>query len=95
VNQSVNQFSTELIAQMAGGPVLFDQTFNVAYSDPTVQAAVAHAAGVLTGAGATSITGPTETSSSQTLPSVRQLVRDDRWDAQDRVGCFPVDSALG
>ena len=29
------------------------------------------------------------------LPSARQLVRDDRWDAQDRVGCFPVDSALG
>ena len=67
VNQSANQFSTELIAQMAGGPVLFDQTFNVAYSDPTVQAAVAQAAGVLTGAGATSITGPTETSYSQTL----------------------------
>ena len=67
MNQSVNQFSTELIAQMAGGPVLFDQTFNAAYSDPTVQAAVAQAAGVLTGAGATSITGPTETSSSQTL----------------------------
>jgi len=67
VNQSVNQFSTELIAQMAGGPVLFDQTFNVAYSDPTVQAAVAQAAGVLTGAGATSITGPTQTSYSQTL----------------------------
>jgi hypothetical protein len=67
VNQSVNQFSTELIAQMAGGPVLFDQTFNVAYSDPTVQAVVAQAAGVLTGAGATSITGPTQTSYSQTL----------------------------
>ncbi len=67
VNQSANQFSTELIAQMAGGPVLFDQTFNVAYSDPTVQAAVAQAAGVLTGARATSITGPTQTSYSQTL----------------------------
>jgi len=67
VNQSVNQFSTELIAQMAGGPVLFDQTFNAAYSDPMVKAAVAQAAGVLTGAGATSITGPTQTSYSQTL----------------------------
>ncbi len=67
MNQSANQFSTELIAQMAGGPVLFDQTFNVAYSDPTVQAAVAQAAGVLTGARATSITGPTQTSYSQTL----------------------------
>jgi len=67
VNQQVNQFSTELIAQMAGGPVLFDQTFNAAYSEPTVQAAVTQAAGVLTGAGATSYTGPTETSYSQTL----------------------------
>ena len=75
VNQQVNQFSTELIAQMAGGPVLFDQTFNAAYSDPTVQAAVAQATGVLTGAGATSITGPTETISSQTLVSSSSTVQ--------------------
>ena len=31
VNQQVNQYSTELIAHMPGGPVLFDQTFNVAF----------------------------------------------------------------
>jgi hypothetical protein len=76
VNQQVNQYSTELIAQMAGGPVLFDQTFNVAFSDLTVQTAVAQATGVLTGAGATSITGPTETSSSQTLVSSSSTVQD-------------------
>jgi len=28
-------------------------------------------------------------------PSARQLVRDDRWDAQDKAGYFPVDSTLG
>jgi len=29
------------------------------------------------------------------FPSARQLVRDDRWDAQDKAGYFPVDSTLG
>jgi hypothetical protein len=67
VDQQVNDFSTQLIAQMPGGTVVFDQTFNVAYSDPTVQAAVAQAAGDLTTAGATSYIGPTQTSYLQAL----------------------------
>ena len=61
VDQQVNQYSTEVIARMPGGAALFDQTFNVAYSDPAVQLALGVAASDLTGAGATSIIGPTRT----------------------------------
>jgi hypothetical protein len=67
VNLQATNCSTELIAVMPGGTVLFDQTFNATFSDPSVQAEVAQAAGDLTGAGATSYTGPTETSFGQTL----------------------------
>lgn len=67
VNQQINQYSIELIARMSGGSALFDQTFNVAYSDPTVQAAIVSAENVLTGAGAVSFTGPTLTSNSTNL----------------------------
>lgn len=63
------QHSTELIAQLAGGPTLYNQTFTTAYSDPIVQAAIAAATGVLTEAGATAITGPTQTSYLHTLLS--------------------------
>jgi hypothetical protein len=62
VNQQATNYTTELIAVMPGGKVLFDQTFNAAFSDPSVQAAVTQAAGDVTAAGATSYTGPTETS---------------------------------
>jgi probable HAF family extracellular repeat protein len=62
VNQQATNCSTELVAMMPGGTVLFDQTFNAAFSDPAVQTAVTQAAGDLTGAGATSYTGPTPTS---------------------------------
>jgi uncharacterized repeat protein (TIGR01451 family) len=67
VNQQVDEYSTELIAKMPGGTVLFDQTFSAAYSNPAVQAAVARAAEDLTRAGAASYTGPAETSFLQTL----------------------------
>ena len=67
VTQQVNQFSVELIARMTGGAILYDQTFSVAYSDATVQAAVLAAQNVLTGAGAVSFTGPALTSDLTTL----------------------------
>jgi uncharacterized repeat protein (TIGR01451 family) len=67
VSQQVTNYSTELIAVMPGGSVVFDQTFNAAYSDSTVQAAVTQAAAALTGAGANSYTGPTQTNFLQTL----------------------------
>jgi uncharacterized repeat protein (TIGR01451 family) len=62
VIQQATNYTTELIAMMPSGTVLFDQSFNTVFSDPSVQAAVTQAAGDLTAAGATSYTGPRETS---------------------------------
>jgi uncharacterized repeat protein (TIGR01451 family) len=67
VSQQATNYSTELIARLPNGTVVYDQTFSAAFSDPTVQAAVTLAAGDLTGAGATSYTGPTQTSFLQNL----------------------------
>ena len=58
VNQRVDTFSVELIGRMQGGATLYDQTFNVAYADPAVQAAIGVLNGALTGSGATTILGP-------------------------------------
>jgi VWFA-related protein len=63
VNQRVDQYSVEVVARMAGGAVVYDQTFSVAFTDPTVQAAVVQAQNMLMAAGAASFTGPTQTSS--------------------------------
>jgi hypothetical protein len=63
VTQRVDTFSTELRARIGNGSFLYDQTFNVAFSDPTVQNAINAARNVLTGAGAVTITGPTQISS--------------------------------
>ena len=65
--QTVDQYSTQLIAQLQGGSTLYDQTFNSAFSSPTVQAAVSAAENVLKGAGATSFRGPALESYNQTL----------------------------
>jgi hypothetical protein len=54
VTQQVDTFAVELIARMQGGSTLYDQTFNVAFTDPTVQAALVTAQGVLTANGAAS-----------------------------------------
>lgn len=40
VTQPVDTFSTELRARIGNGAFLYDQTFNVAFSDPQVQAAI-------------------------------------------------------
>jgi hypothetical protein len=69
VTQQVDTFQVELKARMQGGAFLFDQTFNVALSDPTVQAAITQAKSVLTAAGAASFAGPTRLSSTQSLVS--------------------------
>jgi hypothetical protein len=63
VTQQVNTYSTEIIGRMQGGPTLYDQIFNVAYSS----ALIAAAQGVLTGSGATSFIGPTLLSDSTSL----------------------------
>src|SRR5271168_3367978 len=75
VTQQVNAYSTELTAQMQGGPVLYDQTFPVAFADPIFQSAISTAESVLTGAGAVSILGPTLTSSTNSSSSTTQTVQ--------------------
>src|SRR5579863_1832436 len=67
--QQVNTFQVELKARMQGGAYLFDQTYNVAFTDPSFPAHITQARSVLSGAGAVSFTGPTQLSSSQSLVS--------------------------
>jgi hypothetical protein len=59
VTERVDTYSIELKALMQGGSTIYDQTFTVAFSDPTVQAAVLSASNALTLQGAVSIEGPT------------------------------------
>ena len=69
VLSSCNQAQTQtlpanaptLIAKLPNGTVVYDQTFNVAYSNATVQSAITTAAVDLTNAGAASYTGPAQT----------------------------------
>jgi hypothetical protein len=75
VTKQVNTFSTELTAQMQGGPVLYNQTFPVAFADPIFQSAIGNAESVLTGAGAVSFLGPTLTSSTNTTSSTTNTVQ--------------------
>jgi len=72
-SQQVTNYSTELIARLPNGTVVYDQTFNLAYPNTTVQAAITTAAGDLTGAGAASYTGPTQTSFSQNLTNASSV----------------------
>jgi hypothetical protein len=74
VTKQVNAYSTELTAQMQGGPVLYDQTFPVPFADPIFQSAIGTAESVLTGAGAVSFLGPTLLSSTNTLSSTTNTV---------------------
>jgi len=62
VTQEASTFLVELKARMQGGAYLSDQTYNVAFADPAVQAAVTQAKSLLTSAGAVSFTGPTQLS---------------------------------
>jgi len=75
VTENVNTYSTELTAQMQGGPVLYNQSFPVAFADPVFQSAIGSAESVLTGAGAMSFLGPTLASSTNTLSSTSNTVQ--------------------
>ena len=55
---ALTTFSTELRARIGNGSFLYDQTFNVPFSDPQVQSAITQAHNVLSGAGAVTFTGP-------------------------------------
>lgn len=67
VSQQVDTFAVELIGRMQGGATLYDHTFNVAFLDPTVEAAVLTLQGVLTANGAASFIGPNLFSSNTSL----------------------------
>ena len=60
VAAEVNNYLTRITARFGSGPLLYDQSFNVQLSDPTVQAAIQQARNQLTGA--VSISGPTQVS---------------------------------
>jgi hypothetical protein len=68
----VDNFVTRLTARIGSGPLLYDQTFNVQLSDPTVQAAIQQARIQLANAGAISINGPNQTTNVKTLTGTSQ-----------------------
>jgi hypothetical protein len=70
VTQQVNQYSTMLKAILNGSQTVFQQTYAVAFSDPTVQAAVSTADAILAGDGA-SPSAPAQTSTSTVLQSTQ------------------------
>ena len=72
VTRQVDTFAVELIAHMQGGSTLYDQTFNVAFADPTVQAALVTAQGVLTANGAASFLQSLLSSNTSLFSSVVQ-----------------------
>lgn len=69
VSQQVDTFAVELIGRMQGGATLYDQTFNLAFLDPTVQAALLTLQGALTANGAASFIGPNLLRSNTSLVS--------------------------
>jgi hypothetical protein len=75
VTQPATAFQVELKARMQGGSYLFDHTYNVPFSDPSIATAIAQAKSVLTGAGAVSFTGPTQLSSTQSTSSSTNTVQ--------------------
>ena len=68
VSQRVDDYSTTITAILNGGPTVFDQTFALPFSDPTVQAAVLDADAILAADKAT-FGSPSLVSSSTTLQS--------------------------
>ncbi|MDQ2775870.1 MAG: PEP-CTERM sorting domain-containing protein [Acidobacteriota bacterium] len=65
----VNQYLTTLTAEIGGGAFLFDKTFSLPYSDPTVQGAISLAESDLSSAGASLLSGPTLIGNSQSTSS--------------------------
>ena len=68
----VNLYSTRITARVGAGPLLFDQTLSVPFTDASVQTAIQQARTQLTNAGATSFTGPTQQSNARTLSGTSQ-----------------------
>ncbi len=70
-NNNINTFSTQIIGQIVGGSIVFDQTFGLPYADPTVQAGQTAAIAAITTAGGPGVVigAPVLTSSSTTNSS--------------------------
>ena len=66
----VDNYLTRITARFGSGPLLYDQSFNVQVSDPTVQAAIQQARNQLTGAAA--VSGPTQVSNVKALTGTSQ-----------------------
>lgn len=75
VTDQVNAYSTTLIAQIQGGPPLVDRTLTVSANSPLFQSAISAAEATLTSDGATSLVGPTLTSSVNSLSTSTQTVQ--------------------
>ena len=66
---SVNTYQTTITAELGNGMFLFDASFDLPYSDASVQAAVVQAEADLVSAGAASYSGPTLVSNTQSTSS--------------------------
>ena len=66
----VDNYLTRITARFGSGPLLYDQSFNVQVSDPTVQAAIQQARNQLTGAAA--VSGPNQLNNVKTLTGTGQ-----------------------
>ena len=73
VNAQTTNYTTQLIAEMPGGTVVYSNTFTIPFSTESLQAAIMQAAQDLTNAGASSYSGPTPTKSVQSLQSVSSV----------------------
>lgn len=80
VTNQVNTYQVELKARMQGGAYLFDQTYSLALSSPTVQAAITQAKNLLTSHGAVSFSGPTLLSSNQSTTTTTNTVQNGMTD---------------
>ena len=88
----MNNYLTRLTARIGSGPLLYDQTFNVQFSDATVQAAIQQARTQLTNAGAVSISGPNQQSNVKTLTGTSQSTVVNSTQTTNDVG---VETAVG
>jgi hypothetical protein len=82
--QQVNAFQVEMKARMQGATYLFDQTYNAAITDPTVQAAITQAEGVLTSARRRLICGSYSTEQRSIHYQQHQHQQHDHCDECDR-----------
>jgi hypothetical protein len=75
-------YQTRITAHPGANPYLYDQTFPVPFSDPSIQAAIVTATSTLHGAGAVAIHGPnlvsSQTSSSTTSDYRDEIVRSEK-----------------